>query len=237
MATQDADDNADPVPAPAGGSGPRGDLDPRDPRAGDPAAVDTATVDTPTGDPDEGTTLRAGWRAWFTAGDALDRTFALSILAKGLLGLSEVIGGLLLLVVTPAQLDAMSKAVIDALTRRELGQDPHDWLANVLLHRAHPHTFSDAGLRFAAAYLLVHGVVKLVLVVALVRHKPWAYPWMIGVLLAFIAYQLVLIAQHPTASLILLTAFDAFMAWLTWQEWRRHRSRLEARAAAKAAAP
>ena len=35
---------------------------------------------------------------------------------------------------------------------------------------------------FGAVYLLTHGLVKVVLVVALLLNKLWAYPWMIGVL-------------------------------------------------------
>ena len=43
---------------------------------------------------------------------------------------------------------------------------------------------------FGAVYLLTHGLVKVVLVVALLLNKLWAYPAMIAVLLLFIGYQL-----------------------------------------------
>jgi len=67
--------------------------------------------------------------------------------------------------------------------------------------------------------------VKVVLVVALLRDKLWAYPWMIGVLAVFIAYQLYRIALEPTAGLIALTAFDLLIVLLTWREMRQHRRR------------
>jgi uncharacterized membrane protein len=62
--------------------------------------------------------------------------------------------------------------------------------------------------------------------VALVlKDKLWAYPWLIGLLLAFIAYQLYRItAVHFSIGLTLLTVFDAFLVWLTWREYRSKRA-------------
>jgi Predicted membrane protein (DUF2127) len=55
----------------------------------------------------------------------------------------------------------------------------------------------------------VHGAVKVVLVVAQLLNKLWAYPCMIIVLLIFIGYQLYRIVLQPGAGLIALTVFDA----------------------------
>jgi hypothetical protein len=44
-------------------------------------------------------------------------------------------------------------------------------------------------LLFGAVYLSAHGIVKIVLVIALLLNKLWAYPWMIVVLVLFIGYQ------------------------------------------------
>jgi uncharacterized membrane protein len=51
--------------------------------------------------------------------------------------------------------------------------------------------------------------VKVTLVIALLRDKLWGYPWMIAVLVAFIAYQVYLIVLSPTPGWVALTAFDA----------------------------
>lgn len=88
-------------------------------------------------------------------------------------------------------------------------------------------TLTGSAVLYAALYLLAHGAVKVVLVVALLRNRLWAYPWMIAVLLAFIAYQLYQLAVSPTAGLVALTVFDAFVVLLTWHEYgrqRRHRA-------------
>jgi len=51
-------------------------------------------------------------------------------------------------------------------------------------------------------------------------------PWLIGLLLAFIAYQLYRITVvHFSAGLTALTIFDAFLVWLTWREYRAKRAR------------
>ena len=74
---------------------------------------------------------------------------------------------------------------------------------------------------FAAVYLLLHGIIKIVLVVALLRNQAWAYPSMIAFLLVFIVYQLYRLVLSPTLGLTVLTIFDALIVWLTWREWRR----------------
>jgi uncharacterized membrane protein len=151
-------------------------------------------------------------------GDLLDRAFLVGIVLKGLDGVLEVGGGLILLVLTPATIDNLTRA----LTQHELSEDPHDFLATHLLHAAGGLTGS--AVRFGAVYLLLHGGVKIVLVAALLRNKLWAYPWMIAFLLAFIGYQLYRLTFAPSIGLVGLTVFDAVVTWLTWREYQRQRS-------------
>lgn len=157
--------------------------------------------------------------------DRLDRAFGIALTLKALDGVAELIGGALLLFATPA----MIQSVVDALLRRELAEDPSDALAGRLMHLAHGTDLSEAALRFAAIYLMLHGGAKLVLVAALFKDKLWAYPVMIGFLLVFIVYQTYRIVVDHSLLLILLTAFDAVLLWLTWREWVRHKRRLAAR--------
>jgi len=156
--------------------------------------------------------------SWFKAKDLLDRTFEIGIILKGLDGILELLGGALLLAVSPATINR----IVGGLTQHELSEDPGDLIATHLLRLSHGLTGSAVG--FAAAYLLVHGIVKVVLVAALLRNKLWAYPWMIAFLIVFIGYQLYRIALHPTLGLSALTIFDAFIVWLTWREYRKQRT-------------
>jgi uncharacterized membrane protein len=151
----------------------------------------------------------------------LDRVFAVGIIAKGLNGAVELVGGVLLLLLTPTRIQQLAAA----WTHEELSEDPHDFIATHLLHTTNGLT--GPAVVFGAAYLLVHGVVKVVLVVALLLDQLWAYPWLIAVLLLFIGYQLYRIALGPTAGLIGLTAFDLLIVALTWREYREQRRRIQ----------
>jgi uncharacterized membrane protein len=140
-------------------------------------------------------------------------------LLKGLDGVLEVVGGILLLFLSPQAIAHL----VRVLTAHELSEDPHDLVARYLLHTtAHLHHGTTL---FGAIYLLSHGAAKIVLVALVLRGKLWAYPWLIGLLLAFIAYQLYQIAAvHFSAGLTVLTVFDAVLVWLTWREYRAKRA-------------
>src|SRR5215472_13643688 len=150
---------------------------------------------------------------------ALDKTFKIGLWLKGLDGILEVAGGVLLLFLSP---DAIEH-IVRSLTAEELSKDPHDLVANYLLHIT-SHLNSGITL-FGAIYLLSHGIAKIVLVALVLRDKLWAYPWLIALLLAFIAYQIYRIVWvHFSIGLTALTVFDALLVWLTWREYRSKRA-------------
>lgn len=155
---------------------------------------------------------------------ALDNTFKVGLVLKGLDGIIEVAGGILLLILSPSSIEHIARS----LTAEELSQDPHDHIANYLLH-ATSHLSSGVTL-FGAIYLLSHGISKIVLVALVLRDKLWAYPWLIVLLLAFIAYQIYRLAWVQfSVGLTALTVFDAALVWLTWREYqskRAHRHRV-----------
>ena len=163
---------------------------------------------------------------------ALDTTFKVGLVLKGLDGILEVAGGILLLFLSPQAIQHL----VRVLTAHELSEDPHDLIARYLLHTtAH---LSHGTTVFGAIYLLSHGIAKIVLVALVLKDKLGAYPWLIGLLLAFIAYQLYRItAVHFSIGLTLLTVFDAFLVWLTWREYRSKRAQQRARAAVAAPSP
>ena len=149
--------------------------------------------------------------------DVLDRTFEIALILKGLDGLLEFVGGVLLIVVSPATFNRLAKM----LTQHELSQDPHDFIAHHLLRlTANLHNTQT----FGAVYLLTHGLVKLVIVVGLFRREHWAYYVAFVFLGGFVIYQLYRLTYAPSAGLALLTVFDIFIIWLTWREYRRMRT-------------
>jgi uncharacterized membrane protein len=74
---------------------------------------------------------------------------------------------------------------------------------------------------FGVVYLLLHGVVKVILVAALLKNALWAYPWTIALLGVFIVYQLYRLSLKPSVGLTALTVFDAVIAGLTYREYRK----------------
>ena len=86
---------------------------------------------------------------------ALHRSFLISVWIKGLAGLVETMGGILVLFITPRVLDSF----VILLTAPELAEDPDDKVANYLSQAAQ-HFSTDSQL-FASAYLIIHGLIKL----------------------------------------------------------------------------
>ena len=91
--------------------------------------------------------------------------FLLSVWSKGVAGLLETIGGLLLLLIPHTRLNAL----VVFLTAPELAEDPTDRVAT-LLQRAVHELGADTKL-FASGYLIVHGVIKAGALTALRRAK------------------------------------------------------------------
>jgi uncharacterized membrane protein len=72
--------------------------------------------------------------------------------------------------------------------------------------------------------VLIHGVVKIAIVVGLLRREQWAYPVAFVFLGGFVIYQIYRMSDAPSAGLAVLTAFDLFIIWLTWREYQRART-------------
>jgi uncharacterized membrane protein len=144
--------------------------------------------------------------------------FEIGVLLKGLNGLLELIGGILLLVFPPSAIQNF----IVGVTHHELSRDPNDFIATHL--RAVAQQLSIHAQLFAAIYLLSHGVIKGVLVYALLRDELWAFPIAIAVFSAFGVYQVYRYFVHPSGWLMALTVLDVAVILLTWAEWRRVKS-------------
>lgn len=144
--------------------------------------------------------------------------FAVSVIGKGVDGVLEIVGGVLLFFVNPLRLQTL----VRVLTQHELSEDPHDLVAHYLLNSTQ-HLASGVQV-FAAVYLLWHGVVKVGLVTALLLKVRWAYPAAIVAFLLFIAYQLYRYSHTHAPALLALSALDAVVIVLTWLEYKRLRA-------------
>lgn len=147
------------------------------------------------------------------------RAFLAGMIFKGADGCIEVIGAIALFATTRPEVQHM----VAWLTREELAEDPTDFFAIHAVSMAQ-HLTADTK-HFAVAYLLVHGAIKLALVVGLLRGLRWVFPVALGVLTAFIGYQLYRLAHIPSWALGLFTLLDVIVVVLVGREWRTRENR------------
>lgn len=145
--------------------------------------------------------------------------FRTSVWLKGLDGVAETAGGIALWTVSPEWI----VRVVGWITQDEIAEDPHDLVANYLRHIA--SHFSLGAEHFMSIYLLGHGIVKIVVVAALLRNKLWAYPVSLIVFGGFVMYQIYRFALISSVGLIALTVVDLIVIWSIWLEYRAVKSR------------
>jgi uncharacterized membrane protein len=116
---------------------------------------------------------------------------------------------------TPQSLSRLATTLLTS----ELLEDPKDLVANTLLHAA--QRLSANTRVFASVYLLVHGIVKVGLVVALWKKRLWAYPVAGIVLVLFTFYQVYLFSHSRSLFQLFLTAVDVVILLLLWSEYKR----------------
>lgn len=152
------------------------------------------------------------------------RLFILAIFLKGIDGVLEIVAGATITILGPTVLHAM---VIEFSTR-ELARDPGDLLANALQRWfANPN---HDGQLFAMIYLLVHGAIKVLLAVCLLRGKTWAYPAASVVFGAFLTYMGYRLTIAWSGLLLALFVIDMATLALVLREWRAAEKRTVLRA-------
>jgi uncharacterized membrane protein len=145
----------------------------------------------------------------------LNNAYRIGLVIKGLDGLIEFVGGIILLLVSRDTIHG----VIGSLTRGELSENPHSFIINSLnsLDSRLTHGIQI----FAALYLIGYGLVKMGLAVALLKRLYGAYRPAIIILSAFLIYQIYQIGYTHSKLLIGLTTLDAIVLALVIWEYRR----------------
>ena len=145
----------------------------------------------------------------------LDRFYFVAVIVKGIDGLGELIAGLLLWFAPQVVHFALAGVVNEAHERHTA---VHAFVAdNVARLDAQ---LAQGGTAFLIAFLIVHGVIKIVLVYCLIKRFHRAYPWALGVLIVFLGYQIYAFITTPTISMAIFTLLDAVIIYLVWREYR-----------------
>lgn len=141
--------------------------------------------------------------------------FYLSLWLKGLYGFLEIISGALLLLVRPEFLAKIFKNI----TRAELIEDPHDFIiTNLTKFASHISQHTEF---LIALYLMIFGLIKILLIIALLKRKLWAFPTAITIFLLFIFYQTYRYFIHPSILIFYLNILDIIIISLISIEYRK----------------
>jgi uncharacterized membrane protein len=140
--------------------------------------------------------------------------FRIAMAFKGIDGLVELIGGITLLLVSQA---AVQKVIAAVVTHDLLGPPDGSLTRHFVEGTAE---FASGNRTFVVLYLLLHGVIKVALVIALLRHWLPAYPVAMVVLGLFVLYELYRATQTGSVLLPVLAALDVVVIALVVREYR-----------------
>lgn len=146
--------------------------------------------------------------------------FEVGIWLKGLNALTEIIGGLLILLINKTSIILFALKI----TQNELSDDPKDFVANFIVNSI--SNFSSGSQIFFSTYLLLHGLVKIFLVINLLKNRLWAYPASVVGFGFFIIYQIYRYSFTHSVWLLALTVFDIIVVALIWHEYRLRKRRI-----------
>ncbi len=143
--------------------------------------------------------------------------FRWALWLKGIFAMSEIAGGVAVGLVS----QGLVVRLVDRVTGFDLSRNPEDIIANYLQQLA--LQFGEIR-HFAAMYLLMHGVVKMWLIVQLLRERIGFYPVALLVFGFFVVYQVYRFSLTQSWLLLLITLLDLVVMLLTWKEYQLLRS-------------
>jgi len=144
--------------------------------------------------------------------------FDLALLLKAVNGGLEMLGAALILAVPPA----LVLKIVEFLTGGEIGQDADDPIASAIRDAA--QTFTVHSHYLLAAYLALHGVVKVLLVMGIFAGKKIAYPLFMIALVIFGTYEAYRGFVRQEFLLQVVAVLDFALLVLTAYEYRRRYS-------------
>ena len=140
--------------------------------------------------------------------------FRISILIKGAISLVELLAGIALLFIPVSYFLNLLATYAEA----ELREDSGSFIASHLLSLSHQAAAISG--TFIALYLLSRGLIKVLLIWAMLKNKLWAYPASLVVLGLFVLYQIYEIALHHSITIVVLTIFDLIVMYFIWKEYQ-----------------
>jgi uncharacterized membrane protein len=142
------------------------------------------------------------------------RAYQGAIAIKGLDGAVEFVAGLIIALVGSRQVYHFAIWA----TAPEIARHPDSHAVHAIRHGA--YNFAQHPHRFVIIYLLVHGLLKIGLVINLFIEHMWIFPVSTAVLLGFIGFMSFKLAAHWSPWLFAFALFDGVTLALVLNEWR-----------------
>lgn len=138
--------------------------------------------------------------------------FRISILIKGIDGILEILIGIGLFISSKND-----NQLIQLLIQKELDTDPKDTISNFLFHFFQNVSVSTE--HFIISYLVIHGIIKFGILLALWTERKWAF-MVSGFLLSFfVIYQTLRFVHTHSLSLLLFISFDLLLLFFMWRDY------------------
>lgn len=107
--------------------------------------------------------------------------------------------------------------VLVSVMSHELVEDPYDAIFQFLYTLFEDHSFTIT--YFVAGYLLFWGTIDILLSILLLKHKLWAFPVSIGLILVFIGYSMLRLAHTHSLVLAGVIVIDTIILYLIYREY------------------
>ncbi len=142
------------------------------------------------------------------------RLFVASILLKGLFATIETLCGVALFFIS---MDMIQDAVT-FLTQSAVVDSPNG--ATVAFMMDFMRHFSNGTRVFLGLYFLLHGAVKLAVVLGLLSRRLWAFPAGLTAMGLFVVYQLHRYSETHATALLAISALDLVIMWVILREYQ-----------------
>lgn len=145
----------------------------------------------------------------------LHKAYLITIIIKGLFGLLEFCGGVIIAIFGPQRLYGLVLRIIAP----ELYEGGHFRTAQLALHGA--AALAQTRGHFVIFYLFVHGTLKMTITAVLLRGRGrWVFPVAVVILLGFIAFFGFDLSKRWSIWVLGLALFDTATLALVANEWR-----------------
>ncbi|MEO8691277.1 MAG: DUF2127 domain-containing protein [Candidatus Saccharimonas sp.] len=153
-----------------------------------------------------------------------ERIYKVGVGIKGFDGTVELIAGIWLMVAPEA-----FRELLEHWHSAALGWgNSFGVLLGHGIQRVHEEMYGGV-LVFAIIFLLSHGIIKLVLVYALLKEILWTYPYALAILGVFVIAQIVAVILRPGIGMALLLLLNLLIMAIVWGEWQKLKTEISQR--------